>query len=290
MKLLVNLLLFLIVTSCTQKEVTEEGYLQIEDSKVHYKISGTGNPVLLLHGGELNLSAWDSQISDLNKQNFKTIRYSELGHGKTQRGKVDLKGTEIINHFINEKCNGQKVSIIGLSWGGVLATDYALEYPNKVTKIILVSPGINGWDWFANQKTRKKYEILQKAYEDNDSLKVGKLSYKYWIVGPKRKESEMDLKARTNLKEMISYNINNHWGEARSSLDSINSIDRLKEIEIPSLIISGDKDSEDILEISKLYKSNIKNSKRVVLTDVGHSLNMEKPKEFNETIIRFLKQ
>jgi pimeloyl-ACP methyl ester carboxylesterase len=290
MKLSINILLILSIISCTQKETTEEGYLQIEDSKVHYKISGTGSPVLLLHGGELNLSAWDSQISDLNEQNFKTIRYSELGHGKTQRGKVDLKGTEIINHFVNEKCNGQKVTIIGLSWGGVLATDYALKYPDKVAKIVLVSPGINGWDWFANPKTRKKYEILQKAYQDNDSLKVGELAYQYWIVGPKRTEFEMDLKARTSLKEMIDYNINNHWGEARSSLDSINSIDRLKEIEIPSLIISGDKDSEDILEISKLYKSNIKNAKRVVLKDVGHSLNMEKPKEFNEIIIRFLKQ
>ena len=290
MKLSITVILLLIVISCTQKEITEEGYLQIEDSKVHYKVSGTESLVLLLHGGDLNLSAWDRQISDLNQQNFKTIRYSELGHGKTQKGKVDLKGTEIINHFVNEKCNGQKVTIIGLSWGGVLATDYALKYPDKVDKIILVSPGINGWDWFANPKTRKKYEILQKAYQDNDSLKVGKLSYKYWIVGPKREESEINLKTRTKLKEMISYNINNHWGESRSSLDSINSIDRLNEIEIPTLIISGDKDSDDILEISNLYKSNIKNAKRVVLKDVGHSLNMEKPKEFNKIIIQFLKE
>ncbi|MGH1335226.1 MAG: hypothetical protein ACRBFS_03795 [Aureispira sp.] len=45
---------------------------------------------------------------------------STTKEGYSQRGNVDWKGTEIINHFMEEKYKDQKVTIIGLSWGGVL--------------------------------------------------------------------------------------------------------------------------------------------------------------------------
>lgn len=293
MKYIILILQIVAIVGCKHTMLTQDDdFFTIADSLIHYKISGEGSPVLLLHGAGLNLDAWDTQIQQLNNNNYKTIRYSELAHGKTKRGNFDLKGTEIIDRFIAEKCkcSGQKINIIGLSWGGVLAADYALKHPDKVGKIILVSPGINGWDWFSYPKTRNKYEVLKKAYEDNDSMKVGELSYNYWIIGPNRKESELDEQLRVRMRGMILFNMENHWGESRSSLDSNKSIDRLNEIKIPSLIISGDQDAEDILEIAKIYKSGIKNSKHIILKNVGHSLNVEKPKEFNNIILSFLNE
>jgi len=268
----------------------EDGYLKFADSTIHYKISGKGKPVLLLHAGGLNLDAWDDQIKDLNNNNFQTLRYSELGHGKTTRGKTELKGYEIIDKFIEEKFAGQKVSIIGLSWGGVLATDYALNYPNKVDKLILVSSGINGWDWFANSGTKKRYEVLREAYIKNDSAKVAELNYQYWIVGPNRKESTLDSAWVKKMKNVMATNVKNHWGEQSSALDNTSSINRLQQIQTPTLIVLGEKDSEDIGMIAKIYHSGIKNSKLVTIPDAGHSMNIEKPKEFNQLIIDFLNQ
>jgi len=283
-------LIILLFLNCNNNLNNEEGFLTIKDSKIHYKISGKGKPIILLHGGLLNLDSWDYQVTDLNNKGFKTIRYSELGHGKTENGKEVLKGVEIIDEFIKRKCNDEKVTIIGLSWGGVLATDYTLKNSTKVENLILVSPGINGWDWFSFESTKSKYEKLGEAYMTNDSSKVGQLSYQYWIIGPQRKESEMDLEVRRNLKKMIDDNISLNWGKSKSQIDTISSIDRLNEIKTPTLILLGEKDESDIFAIGKLYENGIQNAKMVTLKDVGHSLNAENPKEFNKTVLDFLKK
>lgn len=288
-KIISLVLMTTLFLSCDDKRIEEEGFLEVEDSKIHYKISGEGKPVLLLHGGLLNLDSWNYQIKELNDNHFKTIRYSELGHGKSQNGDVKIKGVEIIDEFIRRKCGDEKVSIIGLSWGGVLATDYTLKHPEKVEKLILVSPGINGWDWFEHPETKEKYEKLRKAYTENDSTRVGELNYEYWIIGPKRKETDLQLEIREELKNMIDENISINWGKPKSQLDTVSSIHRLHEIKTPTLIVSGEKDESDILEIGNVYENGIRNSKREVIKGVGHSLNVEKPRLFNAMVLDFLK-
>ncbi len=287
-KIIVFILSIILLVSCNENTKTEEGFLPIKGSNIHYKITGEGEPILLLHGGFLNLDAWDYQITELTDNNYKVIRYSELGHGKTENGKEKLEGVAVIDEFIKKKCNNEPISIVGLSWGGVLATDYTLKYPEKVKKLVLVSPGINGWDWFKKEETREKYKKLQAAYMANDSLKVGALSFDYWIIGAKREASEIDKVVREKLKKMIDDNISLNWGKSKSTLDTLSSIGRLGEIKKPTLIVSGEKDEVDILEIASIYEKGIKNSRREIISDVGHSLNVEKPKIFNKMILDFL--
>jgi len=84
---------------------------------------------------------------------------------------------------------------------------------------------------------------------------------------------------------MIDENIKENWGKANSQFDTISSITRLHEIEKPTLIILGDMDEKDIFAIGDLYEAE-----KIIIKDVGHSLNVEKPKVFNEIIINFLKK
>ena len=66
------------------------------------------------------------------------------------------------------------------------------------------------------------------------------------------------------------------------------AIERLKEINIPTLIIVGEGDLPGCHEIADILNQKIRNARKIVLQGVGHMSNMEAPKEFNEAVLRFL--
>ena len=63
---------------------------------------------------------------------------------------------------------------------------------------------------------------------------------------------------------------------------------KLKDLKSPTLVVYGDKDSEDIQEIADIFEKNIKNVKTNIIKDVDHLLNFEKPEELNKLILNFL--
>ena len=82
-----RIILFILVTifACNPgKKLAIDSSFNVHKAKIHYKVNGDGEPVLFIHGGYLDLSMWDSQIEDLSKAGFQIIRYSDIGHGKTE--------------------------------------------------------------------------------------------------------------------------------------------------------------------------------------------------------------
>ena len=82
-----RIILFILITifACKPGEKSAiDSYLKVGNARIHYKVNGDGEPVLFIHGGYLDLSMWDSQIEDLSKAGFHVIRYSDIGHGKTE--------------------------------------------------------------------------------------------------------------------------------------------------------------------------------------------------------------
>ncbi|MCA1639792.1 MAG: alpha/beta hydrolase [Acidobacteria bacterium] len=66
--------------------------------------------------------------------------------------------------------------------------------------------------------------------------------------------------------------------------------ERLQEIQTPTLIIVGSRDTPDILKLVEQAATKIKNSKKVVIREAGHMVNMEKPEEFNQVVLDFLEK
>lgn len=94
----------------SQEEISdpiEKNFLQIKDNQIYYEISGSGVPIILIHGGYLNHEIWQKQINFLNKKGFKTIVYDDLGHGKTINGKEEVYGHQIVDE-IRKKLNLEK--------------------------------------------------------------------------------------------------------------------------------------------------------------------------------------
>ncbi|NNE76315.1 MAG: alpha/beta hydrolase [Pricia sp.] len=287
---ILSIIILIITISCNQSKSLNESeyYLTLENHEIHVKHIGKGSPILFAHGGYLDLEMWNSQI-DAFKNSHKLIRFTDLGHGQTIRSGKSIYGYNIIES-LTRKYPYEKFDLVGLSWGAMLCVDFALKYPERVNKLILVSPGLNGWSYFKDSLALKNYNQRQKAIERNDISEAGKLFHQTWAIGPRREQENIDKSFRSESFEMILKNMQNHWLENWSELDTVQAISRLEQIESPTYVIIGDQDAQDIHLIAEEYTTRIKNAKKMVVSNFAHLVNMEDPKRFNTLLQDILKE
>lgn len=284
------ILILLLFTSCSDKNHVErvDSYLEINGNKIHYKINGIGKELIMVHGGYLDLNMWNEQVGEF-ENGRKIIRFSDLGHGKTKSKNSPILGFEIIEK-LTSATKENPTTLIGLSWGAMICVDYTLNHPENVDKLILVSPGLSGWKYFQDTIAAKNYELRQIAIRNNDIEEASSLFHQNWVIGPRREKSDINIEFYEWSLDNIKNNMKNHWGEDWSKLDSIPAIKRLNQINVPTYIIIGSEDGEDIKLIAEEYKQNILNSKKIILDDVAHLLNVENPKEFNKHLKSILNE
>lgn len=115
-------------------------FIEIRGTRVHYKIEGTGAPLLLIHGTGASLHTWDDWTSEL-KDSMQVIRFDLPAYGLTgprEDRKYDISDyVSFVDDFAT-KIGLDAFSIAGNSLGGNIAWSYACAHPDKVTKLILI--------------------------------------------------------------------------------------------------------------------------------------------------------
>ncbi|WP_052518555.1 alpha/beta fold hydrolase [Archangium violaceum] len=113
-------------------------FAPVNGARLHYELQGDGFPVVLLHGGLLDLRLWDSQVGPLARH-FTTLRYDQRGFGRTVAPEgpyaphEDLRA--LLDHFSMDRAH-----VVGLSFGGRVALDFALAWPERVSCLVLAAP------------------------------------------------------------------------------------------------------------------------------------------------------
>ena len=175
--------------------------------------------------------------------------------------------------------------------GSVATQDFVIAYPARVNKAILLAAGVNGYDrdhkvdsvnisWFFE---------MQSALHRKDTAEAARAFARTWAEGIYR--SADSLKAPVSqyvysktLETIKKFKMEN-WPRLQRNPPAI---DKLSSIKLPVLIVHGDKDLPSIMEQCIYLEKNIAGSKRVLLKDVAHMFNMEKPGELNKLIREFL--
>lgn len=283
-------ILFLVMVSCSAQKNKKQGdsYLEVGDAQIHYKVSGKGQEMIMVHGGYLDLDMWQPQVKVFQK-NKKVIRFSDVGHGKSRSTNPQIYGYEIIEG-LSQATEKDPAVLLGLSWGAMLCVDYALKYPSKVDKLILVSPGLSGWNYFKDSVAAKNNELRQIAIDNDDINQAARLFHQNWVVGPRRDSSALESGFYNKSLEMITTNMKAHWKEDWSQLDSIPAISRLEQITVPTYIIIGDQDAKDIKLIAAAYDEKVPQSTKIAIENAAHLLTMEKPEKFNSILRQILSE
>ena len=268
-------------------ENPQKNYITVKDHKIYYETSGNGSPVLLIHGGYLDHTMWDKQVKFLNKRGYMTIRFDDMGHVKSISGIQTIFGHEIVRELL-ETLKIDEVCIVGLSWGSMIAVDFALQFPDKAKKLILLSPGLSGWEYFKDKAAKRNFEQRQIAKKNNDKKAFVEYFQKNWTDGPQSDSLRIGIGIRQQIEHMIQYNATHHWNKNWSELMVPPDIGRLSDLKAETLIVTGNLDALDIHMIAEKFNSSVENSKWIKISNVTHTLNLEKPLKLNKILLRFL--
>ena len=201
---------------------------------------------LLIHGMGQNGSSWDKVKTILNEDNIdvKTPNVFEIAKN------YQLNYDNLYRAFA-DYCNSfkDKLNLVGLSLGGILAIDYAVEYPKKVNSIVL---------------SGTPYELPKRL------LKFQNFVFKFM---PKKNFEEIGISK-------------NNFIELSNSLVKLDIKSKVSKIQCNTLIVCGERDNANI-ESAKQLNSNIKNSKIKIIKCAGHEINIDTPEELANTIKEF---
>lgn len=258
--------------------------LNIEDYNIHYESYGSGEPIIFLSGIMMNTISWHPFRKSFNDYNLILVDLIDQGQSSNVNFQYDQNfQVEILYKFI-EALNLDKCHIVGISYGGEVALQFALKHPQKLKSIILSNTTCHSsnimkdimelWDFTASTydgrmlfKAVMPYIYSHKFYEENTK----------WI---RKKE------------ELFSIGLNKQWYEAfrriiKSGLN-LNLIKEIENISLPTMIIGSEYDILTPINYQKLIQEKIKNSRMIVIEEAGHAVMYEKPIEFIAVIKGFL--
>jgi len=261
----------------------ETGVAKFGQSEIYYEVTGAGEPtVILMHGGLLDCHMWDEQFELLAKTN-RVLRYDASAHGNSTLppdvywDHADLR--ELMNTLEIERA-----VLVGLSMGGKVAIDLALEDPERVEAIVAVSSGLSGFR-FESDFYLEYRDVMIQAWRSGEYDAVVEAFQRSWTDGPHRAPEDVDPEVREKVRSMARNDLE-HAMEGR--LIDPPAIERLEELTLPMLMVVGELDLPGIHDIANQVVAANPNAELVTIPDVAHMVNMEAPEAFNELLLGYL--
>ncbi|MBA2462478.1 MAG: alpha/beta hydrolase [Actinobacteria bacterium] len=175
-------------------------------------------------------------------------------------------------------------TVVGGSFGGRIALDLALEQPELVGRLVLVAPGLDGWKW--SKEARAGFAEEEAARVRGDFGAAAEAQTRMWLA------DEADAAVRELVREMtvrtyelqlpVEDQVEVVWPKPPAR-------ERLGDVDVPTLIVVGDQDVPDMLEIAVLLERSIPGARKVVIEGAGHLPSLEQPDAFDRAVLLFLR-
>jgi 3-oxoadipate enol-lactonase len=265
----------------------ETGYARVNGVDLYYRVTGEGHPLVLIHADIADSRMWDNQVDAL-AQYYQVITYDMRGFGKTDMPAGDFSHYRDLAGLL-EYLVISRAYLLGASMGGLVAINCALEYPEYIDGLILVNSAIEGYT-FRDGSTRGQWTEIDQALENGDYELAADLEIQLWLAGPNKSLDQVNSEIGSLVRETLltTYRIPRDRGRERPFEPS--PIERLRDIRIPTLAISGDREAPDFINMSDILAKNVPYAQRKIIRESSHLPNMEKPEEFNEIVLGFLGQ
>jgi 3-oxoadipate enol-lactonase len=248
----------------------------------------SGPPVVLIHGHSLDLRQWDEQVPALTTAGFRVIRYDVRGHGRSlapptgytwENYAADLR--ELL-----DRVNVRAAYVVGLSMGGGIALQFAVDSPARVLSLTLVDSALPGFTY--SREFSEQIEALVAAVRaDGPRAAFDRL----WLTHPLFDGLRRFPDRLQRVREMVlAYPAADYREGALPAGYVPDVIDRLHEIEAPTLVVVGERDIADFRLVADVLAGNLSRARKLVLSDCGHLPPVEQPDPFNEALIAFLRE
>ncbi|MEZ7495249.1 alpha/beta hydrolase [Leeuwenhoekiella aequorea] len=267
-----------------------------------------GKNIMLLHGKNFNGAYWKTTIEALTAEGYRVIVPDQIGFGKSSKPETfhyTFQQLALNTKAVLDSIGVSKTAVLGHSMGGMLATRFALMYPEATEKLILENPiGLEDWklnvpykpvEWWYENELKKDYASIKKYQLENYYDGKWDPAYDEWV----------NLLAGWTLNsqyETIAWN-------AALTYDMIFTqpvVYEFSEIRVPTLLIIGTRDrtalgkplvSKEVASTMGLYdklgkttQQKIPNSRLVEIENTGHLPHIERFERFIVPLKNFLRE
>jgi len=256
------------------------GFVETEGGRIFYEEAGDGPAVVMIHDGLLHRVTWDAQFTPF-AESHRVIRWDRRGYGRSDPPTGPFRNIDDLYSLMSQLEVG-RAALVGCSSGGLLAIEFTLAHPDKVSALVLVGPIVSGFPFTEHFKTRGG-----RGMPDHDAPASQRIDYwtatDPWIMAPE------STAARSALRALLLSNPKNLTGSGRyARWPGFSCFDRLAEIEVPTLLVVGESDIPDVHAHVGAIEAGIPGAERVVLRHCGHLAHMEVPEAFNRLVLEFL--
>ena len=253
--------------------------IDVRGARLTAESHGAGSDLVLVHGIDSDRHAWDGFWIEL-AQSRRVTRYDLRGFGES----VTLEqGAFRHSHDLQALLDAlaiQRCDLLGVSMGGSICLNFALDFPDRVRRLALINPGMVAWQW--SEEWRSAWRPIVDAAQAGDMARARELWWNHPIFATTR----LLPAAARKLREMIERCSGRYWlGNDEEPM--LPDIDRLTSLSAPTLLLTGSEDLPDFRLIADLIEAAAPNARRKDYQGVGHLLPLERPEEFRHDTIEF---
>lgn len=284
-----------------------EGYISVPSAELYYRELGYGQPIVILHGGPDFDHCYLLPDMDSLSDSFRLIYYDQRGRGKSAKhvrpNDVNMESEVSDLDQVRKYFDFESVTLLGHSWGALLALEYALRHPGRVSHLILLNTApVSRAGYLLLRKERRERtpadieELIQRSaqanYREGDPDTAAEY-YRIHFRSTLGNQAHLDqvieslrsgftqegiLKARAIEKRLY---------EETWFLDGYDLVPKLTDLNIPTLVIHGDYDFIPLSCAAGIAEA-LPNARLVVLKDTGHFSHMESLDQVRKELRKFL--
>lgn len=277
-------------------------FVQLPDGITHYELGGNdlGEHVVLIHGFSVPYFIYDPTFDFLTQSGFRVLRYDLFGRGFSDRPRARYN----LDFFVNQladlldalrfastvlSAGSRRLNLIGLSMGGPIASAFAVRYPERVDKLVLIDPiGAKPITFSPMLKAAKipfvAEAVLSVAGGDALVKSVAGDFFDPTLVDHFIEQYKVQMQYKGFIRAILSTLRNNMLGEFMNVYKGLGTMD--KQI----LLFWGRKDNTVPFEHSNILRAILPNSEFHAIENCGHIPHYEKPEEVNPILLEFLRK
>jgi pimeloyl-ACP methyl ester carboxylesterase len=254
--------------------------LAVPGGEVVYDVTGSGPAVVFLHGAFMDRRSWDRQVEPFSRK-FQVVRYDIRPFGESSRPEKPYSVPDDLLRLLDQ-LKIERAHLVGHSFGGTVALDFALLYPDRVASLVLVAAAPGGYR-LPPEELKLAGPIFAAAKESDDAVVKAWLAHPMWTVVQSRPDvmKELDASTRRNLAPFkMTFP---PYAPVKPQ-----AVERLDSVKARTLVIYGDRDMPGIRQASELMLKQIPGATERVVAGADHALPIGWADQFNAAVMGFI--
>ena len=257
--------------------------------RLHYRVFGTGAPLVLAHGYGATLEMWAGQIGAFSKR-YQVVVYDTRGHGRTEAPR------EWSSYALDDYVEDQRqlmdhlgidtAYVGGLSMGGAIALRFALAYPERLKALLLCDTSARNWALRGDGVAQSGLGAAARRVVFLDVVPLSFALARYLPLERLPRYRNGPEGARSYIRHLRNQSARGLRGAWHALMGAEDLENRLGEIRVPTLIVVGDHDP--LLAPSRIMERGIPGSRFVLIRGSAHGTAGMQPEAFNEAVLSFL--